>query len=349
MFKIRLRDVQTSIDDGDDVMTTLPTTNAAYAGDIAPDEDSETDDEETKAAALADNATLEHNYWDKVFGEADSPIEWLLSWSSSKRFWAPFLPAGPDGAQKKTIAIGTGNSKFPIEIIADGLCPGGIVCSDFSPIVVKKMSSTCAEGKVSFTVEDARKLSYSSNSIDVCIDKSLMDCMFYAKDRDLSLKSMTSEIHRVLQDGHGTALFMTQRNPAVVEPYFSRFERVEYIPIAALMNEDGNVVPGCPACLEDVFDDYYDNTEFYDLLFLYICVKGTKGPPKIVPYHNMKLFEFPPVEGAAKLVSKRGRTDIDSGAGDGSTRKRTKHESDGEKSVTSPHQSSAATTANNQA
>ena len=130
-----------------------------------------------------------------------------------------------------------------------GLCAQTFL---FSPIVVKKMSSACSaavKSKVTFTVEDARKLSYSSNSVDICIDKSLMDCMFYAKDRDLSLKSMMSEIHRVLKDGDGTALVMTQRNPSVVEPYFGLFERVEYIPIAALTNEDGNVVPGCPVCL----------------------------------------------------------------------------------------------------
>ena len=215
---------------------------------------------------------------------------------------------------------------------------GGILCSDFSPIVVKKMSSACAasvKGKVTFSVEDARKLSYSSKSIDVCIDKSLMDCMFYAKDRDLSLKAMMNEVHRVLNDGHGTALFMTQRDPCEVEPYFCLFERVEYIPIAALTNREGNVVPGCPACLyvlcrppayilyhyfdrmqtfhdrEDSFDDYYDQSEFYELIFLYICVKGTKGPPKIVPYHDMKSFDFPPVEGAVKLSSKRSRVDDD--------------------------------------
>ena len=101
---------------------------AAHAGDVHQSEDSqtETDEEETKDAALADNATLEHGYWDTVFEEADSPIEWLLSWSSAKRFWRPFLPVGPDGAKKKTITIGTDNSTFPIEFVKDGLCSGGM-------------------------------------------------------------------------------------------------------------------------------------------------------------------------------------------------------------------------------
>ena len=315
-------------------MATTPDTHKLpleHAGDLHNDDDSETDDEEAKASEIADNVTLEHDYWDTVFDEADSPIEWLLSWSSSKRFWSPFLPSGPEGAKQKTIAIGTGNSMFPIELVADGLCPGGILCSDFSPIVVKKMCRACdalgdaaVKDNVTFTVEDARSLSYSSKSIDVCIDKSLMDCMFYAQDRDLSLKSMMGEVHRVLKDGHGTALFMTQRNPVVVEQYFSSFERVEYIPIAALANEDGNVVPGCPTCLEDLFDEYYDNTEFYELIFLYICVKGSKGPPKIVPYHNMQLFNFPPVAGATKVLSKRARVNVEDESADTSARKKTK-------------------------
>ena len=93
------------------------------------DSQTESDDEDVKAAALADNATLEHGYWGTVFEEVDSSIEWLwlLSCSSAKRFWSPFLPVGPGGAKKKTIVIGAGNSTFPIDLVADDLYSGGIM------------------------------------------------------------------------------------------------------------------------------------------------------------------------------------------------------------------------------
>ena len=56
-----------------------------------------------------------------------------------------------------------------------------------------------------------------------------------------------------------------------------RWQSVEFVPIAARVNEDSVVVPGCVCLLEDVFYDYYDTSEFYETVFLYIAVKAIKA------------------------------------------------------------------------
>ena len=250
----------------------------------------------------SDNRTLEVKYWDTYFAETTKPTEWLLSWSTAHPFFAPYLTKDP---LRLTLAIGTGNSDFPSALQEAGYCPR-LIASDFSSTVIDAMNSTQTSSgtQLTYEVQDARNMTYKDEEADLIIDKSLFDCMFWAENRQASIAPMINEIHRVLK-AQGTALFMTQRTPLEVNEYFNlvSWDSIEFIPIAAKTNEDGDVVPGCPACLEDVFDDYFDQTVFYELVFIYICVKtsapstskSTTAPVEIVPCRNMERYaSIPP-------------------------------------------------------
>ena len=296
-----------------------------------------------------DNITLESPYWDGIFNKSVKPIEWLLSWSSSSTFFIPFLSKDTSSL---TLAIGTGNSNFPIELHKQGYCPN-LIASDFSTTVIDTMqrqlststtsstssSTTSITTGLSFEVQDARKMTYKDASVDTVIDKSLLDCMYWAENRTEAITPMVQEIHRVLKQ-NGTALFMTQRDPTEVLPFFSSvdWESVEYIPIAAQTDANGDVVPGCSTCLEDIFDDYYDESEFYELIFIYICTKPNTKPNtksnqdktiektlEIVPCRDtvMKLFEaMAPTNSTGLLKRTRSFDDDEEDEGQDPTRKK---------------------------
>jgi SAM-dependent methyltransferase len=267
-----------------------------------------------------DNQTLEAKYWNDYF-ENDRQTEWLMSWSTCGPFLKTHLPKDNNST---TIAIGTGNSSFPRELQKEGYCPK-LIASDFSPTVIDTMkrqqrhsppstttttttsssSVSNATTKLTYEVQDARKMTYEDESVNLVIDKSLLDCMYWAENRSISIRAMIKDIHRVLKTS-GKAIFITQRNPIEVEEYFNlvEWESIEFIPIAAKTNENGDVVPGCSACLESVFDDYFDETEFYELIFIYICIKkknlttttktATATKVNIEPYRNMEIYESMP-------------------------------------------------------
>ena len=285
-----------------------------------------------------DNCTLECPYWDGIFSDAEKPIEWLLDWSSAGLFFIPFLPTTQDSL---TLAIGTGNSSFPEALHKKGYCPQ-LIASDFSATVIATMKKQQSQQSqqphqsqqqqgLTYEVQDARNLTYKNNTADVVIDKSLLDCMYWAENRTDAISPMIQEVYRVLKNG-GTALFMTQRDPSEVLPFFSTvaWENVSFIPLAAKTDDNGDVVPGCPTCLEHRFDDYYDETEFYELIFLYVCIKpvhvtSSSIPDQtkilsIVPCKMMNTFEnMPPTNttGLKKRTRSTVFSDTDDSGGDG--------------------------------
>ena len=270
-----------------------------------------------------DNRTLEAAYWDDVFRDhtAGGGIEWLLSWRSAGRFWAPSLPTDPAAV---SIAVGTGNSTFPLELHAEGFCPQ-LACSDFSAEVIAQMNAAPgARSGCTFCVEDARKLSYASGSVDCYLDKSLFDCMYWAAEREKSLSNMVREAWRVLKPG-GVALIMTQRTPYEVAPYLCQqklvWSSVEFVPIAAKCDNDANmaVLPGAPACVEHLFDNYFGPEDFFEIVFLYICRKAACGGAasaavtpediRLVDDATMtRLYEFPPRDAEGNEMPLREQT-----------------------------------------
>ena len=147
-----------------------------------------------------DNATLEPDWWNSLFsraeaetcesagGDGDASIEWLLSWRSSGRFFAPWLP---QNTARRTIAIGTGNSSFPVEMHLQGYCPS-LVCSDFSRVVIAYMAQRHAASApcIEWEVQDARNLSYADASIHLVLDKSLLECVAGVGAQFLPLQSL---------------------------------------------------------------------------------------------------------------------------------------------------------------
>jgi SAM-dependent methyltransferase len=212
------------------------------------DEGSESSDDEgfsfgTQEVREADNETLEREYWDEYFDDADpaEPTEWLLSFASFGRFMTPFIPNKDDDI----LVVGCGNTTFSSDLYAAGYT--NLRCSDISPVVVGQMAEQhAALTTVQWEVQDARKLTYAKNSCDTVVDKSLLDCMMYAADFKPSVTKLVSELHRVLKPG-GTCVFLTMRGPKDVESIIigpaSEWASVQVVPLSAGCNSQGCVSP----------------------------------------------------------------------------------------------------------
>ena len=164
------------------------------------------DDEDEQAAAEEhDNATLEAEYWDEAFDEdqADGAgaTEWLLDYSVCGRFFRQFLPCPAESAGP-ILTLGCGNSSFSAGLVGDGYTD--LLSIDFSKVVIDQMKKERPDMK--WAVADARDLGATlpeckgkSDVFQCVVDKSLMDCMFYAAKRASAVQPMVDEVYRVLQ------------------------------------------------------------------------------------------------------------------------------------------------------
>ena len=311
-------------------------------------------DEETSALAAAlakeDDVTLEAPYWDGVFNGATEPTEWLLSYGSAGRFFiealctnvAPLLPSA-----LKVITIGSGNSSFGPELHTaldertgsePFYAPGGkMVCSDFSSTVIDAMKVSQGVGRAAleWSVEDARRLSYADGSCLAVVDKSLIDCLFYAASHADAVRDVFAEACRVLAPG-GVALFLTQRGPDELEPYLlpaGAWQSCEFVPLAAQCDDDGNVVPGCKVVVDDDIDEAFgahaQEGDDYEIILLYICVKRTLAEEAVAAKRTDVGYEIERVddiERYRRAGASSGSSALSSSSSSSSTRKRASSE-----------------------
>jgi ubiquinone/menaquinone biosynthesis C-methylase UbiE len=231
---------------------------------------------ETDESRAKDNETLESEFWDKTFQgiDPDDPVEWLLSYNSVGRFFRPYKRDSG-----RTLCIGCGNSDFSAGLDADGF--QGLTSTDFSPVVIKQMQKKYKALK--WEVQDARKLTYTNASFDVLVDKSLLDCMFYAEDRLTALSAMLNEIHRVLKPG-GVALFLTVRAPGEVNQLFDGsnskqlgWKQLSMLNLVAESDGEGQVNKHSRTVAKCLKRDIFDSKQPTCELYFYVCQKLDSG------------------------------------------------------------------------
>jgi ubiquinone/menaquinone biosynthesis C-methylase UbiE len=241
--------------------------------DSEEEEDLQFQQGESDESRRQDNETLGSEFWDNTFQSIDpeDPVEWLLSYDSVGRFFRPY-----SRDSGRTLCIGCGNSDFSAGLDADKF--NGLLSTDFSPVVIKQMKKKYQDLK--WEVQDARNMSYKDGSFDVLVDKSLLDCMFYAEDCITALSAMLSEIHRVLKPG-GVALFLTVRTPEQVNPLFGgsgskqlRWKQLSVLPVVAECDEDGQVNKQSRTVAKSLKRSVFKSGETTCELYFYVCQKG---------------------------------------------------------------------------
>ena len=144
---------------------------------------------------------------------------------------------------------------------------------------------------IEWEVQDARRLTYGDASAHCVLDKSLVDCMWYAEPalREPALRALVAEVARVLvRDGSGSALFMTQRAPGAVGPVLCAadggggggggwWSSVEYLELRAGCDNVGNLGKEAPVVLASEADAHFESEDQVETLFLYICKRRAAG------------------------------------------------------------------------
>ena len=206
------------------------------------------------------------------------------------------------------------------------------------------VSVTCATSvralPITWEVQDARALSYATGSAAVVLDKSLIDCMWYAEEqlRTPALCAVVAEAARVLvADGTGVALFMTQRAPGAMGPLLcgesenhggggdvsKRWSSVEFLELCAgcealtgNLGKESEVVLASEAAacfgIEKSEDEESEGAKRTETLFLYICRRAaadtdSEAVVAPVPVPDQSQFKVFPDGGGLKEEEKKGQ------------------------------------------
>lgn len=135
-----------------------------------------------------------HEYWDARYQHSDGKKpthEWFKSFAALKPFFASHLFHRSEDS--RILHLGSGDSTIPYELAIQGF--RNQVCVDFSPVVVKLMSSRAQSG-IEWRQGDVRNLvTVPDRSIDVAFDKGTLDAMIYGSPWDPSdeVKDNTSK------------------------------------------------------------------------------------------------------------------------------------------------------------
>ena len=134
----------------------------------------------------------ETKYWDKRYEEEnkDEVFDWLESYASLNSYLSPYLT----NKDMKILIIGCGNAKFSEDLYDDGF--ENIVNNDISSVVIAKMKERNAikRPKMEWLVMDVTDMSdLSSNSFDLIIDKSTIDCLSCGDQAVLKIAKMLKE------------------------------------------------------------------------------------------------------------------------------------------------------------
>jgi len=160
--------------------------------------------------------TLDVEYWDELFSQdrdQDTDTEWVLSWTSVQPQLKPLL-----AKSAKYLVIGCGNSDFSASLYDHGY--RSVTSMDVSPVVIDHMREKHRHRQgMQWDVEDVMQMRYPSDSFDIVLDKSLLDCMFHVDAYQASIAKMLPELMRVLTPT-GYLLIITERGPDETMPLF---------------------------------------------------------------------------------------------------------------------------------
>ncbi|KAF1986562.1 S-adenosyl-L-methionine-dependent methyltransferase [Aulographum hederae CBS 113979] len=178
-------------------------------------------------------------YWDQRYLERDEgQFEWAKSFANVRPFFEAHLP--PATSTPKIVQLGCGNSTLSKDLF--DLSYHSQTNVDFSEVVISTMRSKHPE--MEWQVMDVRKMTFSSETFDVAIDKATLDAMLYGSlwdpDEEVrnNVKAYVDEVARILTPG-GRWLYITWRQPHFLRPLLQRPD-VWSLDVHTLQDEGGS-------------------------------------------------------------------------------------------------------------
>jgi len=160
-------------------------------------------------------------YWEGRF-EREAHHEWLAAWADVKDLICRLIPA----LDARILLVGCGNSRLAADMADGGF--SRLVSTDYSAVVIDRMSAAVGDrgGRITWEVQDMRKLTYENATFDVVFDKAAMDAQLAdggdAWDAPSHLMAVADailgETVRVLRPG-GLYLQLSFGQPHFRKPY----------------------------------------------------------------------------------------------------------------------------------
>ena len=137
-------------------------------------------------------------YWDQRYekGGVEASFDWLETYENLKDLLEQFMVS----KQIRILILGCGNAQFSEDLYDDGY--HNVVNVDISSVVIRLMKERNEERRpdMEYIVMDITDMSeFESNSFDLVIDKSTIDCLLCCDESFLKVAMMLKESQRVLK------------------------------------------------------------------------------------------------------------------------------------------------------
>ncbi|KAH8676853.1 S-adenosyl-L-methionine-dependent methyltransferase [Tricladium varicosporioides] len=186
-------------------------------------------------------------YWDERYREESTGLtstqsesfEWFRHFTQLQPFFEKHLPPSSSGCQ--ILHLGCGKSTLTADLHALGYTQQ--ISVDFSQVVIEAMKLKYADLQTLWEVMDVRELRVPTRSIDVAIDKGMLDTFLHGSVRDPpedvqeNVGKYVDEVARVLKPG-GRWLYITYQQPFMMEPLLERKDKWDLV-FEALDDEGG--------------------------------------------------------------------------------------------------------------
>jgi ubiquinone/menaquinone biosynthesis C-methylase UbiE len=140
-------------------------------------------------------AYSDSDYWNQRYTRQNGTFEWYRPWGYFSSTVLPFLDQ-----KDRCLNIGCGNSQMSLDLVKDGFIK--VVSIDISQVVIDKMKEMFSENdRVEWIQGDCMKLPFENDCFDVVVDKGTLDALVCSIRAVLNVKSMLSEVCRVLKSG----------------------------------------------------------------------------------------------------------------------------------------------------
>lgn len=158
-----------------------------------------------RKAEQSDPAYGRKDYWDKRYIEGDG-IEWYFDYTTLKPLLHILFPK-PFTRDSSCLEIGCGDRPLLAALMTDPhFLEGTATGCDFAPSVVRSLRKEEREKRelprIKYEEQDARDMTYVSNSIDLVLDKGTIDAMICDPEcGEDNAWRIVSEMSRVVRPG----------------------------------------------------------------------------------------------------------------------------------------------------
>lgn len=155
-----------------------------------------------------------HSYWDEGYSQGiyQEPLDWVCDWPDVASDITRLIP----DRQASVLLAGCGNAMFQIDMHDAGYT--GLVCADYSSVVIRQMEKVHSERQIEWAVVDCTSMPYADGSFDAVIDKSLLDCLHCCENGMSTTHDYLNEVHRVLRPG-GQFVRLSFHTPQSMKAY----------------------------------------------------------------------------------------------------------------------------------